>query len=288
MPLVPAICTSCGAQLEVDSSQEAAICKFCNTPFVTEKAINNYSINNSVVHIHAEMKDKKEFEIVAGDLVKFNGEDFSVTVPDNIKRIGSHCFFDSAIESVVLPEGLTEINNFAFGNCSVLKSVILPSTLKKICCSAFCGCTSLEEIVIPDSVTICENSVFETCKSLKRITLPKGLTYISPDMFRECEALEYIDLPNGVVTIGSKAFYACKSLKSIDFPKSLDYIGVDGFSECTSLYDVKISNRLYKESRRSFLNTPWQHDRWRNEGRCTACGGRYFFGFCVDCHSRRP
>ena len=38
MPLVPALCTQCGSKLEIDSSQEAAVCPYCHTPFVTEKA----------------------------------------------------------------------------------------------------------------------------------------------------------------------------------------------------------------------------------------------------------
>lgn len=49
MGFVPAICTQCGAQLEVDNTQEAAICKYCGTPFIVEKAINQYHthvINN--------------------------------------------------------------------------------------------------------------------------------------------------------------------------------------------------------------------------------------------------
>ena len=40
MALVPAICTQCGAQIEVDDTHEAGICKFCGTAFITEKAIN--------------------------------------------------------------------------------------------------------------------------------------------------------------------------------------------------------------------------------------------------------
>ena len=53
MALVPAICTQCGAQIEVDNTQEACVCKHCGTAFVTEKAINNYStyITN---HIHTD------------------------------------------------------------------------------------------------------------------------------------------------------------------------------------------------------------------------------------------
>lgn len=45
MALVPAICTQCGAQIEVDNTHEAGICKHCGTAFITEKVINNYTTN---------------------------------------------------------------------------------------------------------------------------------------------------------------------------------------------------------------------------------------------------
>ena len=47
--LVPAVCTQCGASLEVDPSQEAAVCKYCNTPFIVEKAIQNYNIQHATI-----------------------------------------------------------------------------------------------------------------------------------------------------------------------------------------------------------------------------------------------
>ena len=52
MPLVPAICTQCGAQIEVDDTHEAGVCKHCGTAFITEKAINNYNTNitNNIVN----------------------------------------------------------------------------------------------------------------------------------------------------------------------------------------------------------------------------------------------
>ena len=58
--LVPAVCTQCGASLEVDPSQDAAVCKYCNTPFIVEKAIRNYSIQNAkidhVENVNIDMK----------------------------------------------------------------------------------------------------------------------------------------------------------------------------------------------------------------------------------------
>lgn len=43
MALIPAKCTQCGANIEVDDTHEAGICKYCGTAFITEKAINNYN-----------------------------------------------------------------------------------------------------------------------------------------------------------------------------------------------------------------------------------------------------
>ena len=67
MPLVQAKCTNCGASLEVDNARDSAICPYCQTPYVVEKAINNYittnNITNSTVYIvngsHAEEENLK-------------------------------------------------------------------------------------------------------------------------------------------------------------------------------------------------------------------------------------
>ncbi len=54
MSIVAAKCTNCGANLEINQNLDAAVCPFCNTAFVVEKAINNYkvSIQNSSVNIY--------------------------------------------------------------------------------------------------------------------------------------------------------------------------------------------------------------------------------------------
>lgn len=47
MPFVQAKCPNCGGFLAVDSSKDAAVCQFCNTPFIVEKAVNNYNVTVS-------------------------------------------------------------------------------------------------------------------------------------------------------------------------------------------------------------------------------------------------
>lgn len=67
MALVPAQCTQCGGQIEVDDSKEAGICKHCGMPFITEKAINNYTTVHNVTNHVTKIINGKEVE---------DGEDF--------------------------------------------------------------------------------------------------------------------------------------------------------------------------------------------------------------------
>ena len=48
MPFVEAKCTNCGAVLPVDSARDAWVCGYCNTPFVVEKAIQQFNITNNI------------------------------------------------------------------------------------------------------------------------------------------------------------------------------------------------------------------------------------------------
>lgn len=50
MPLVPAKCTNCGAELKINSDNDACVCEFCHTPFVVQKAINNYNTYNKNIY----------------------------------------------------------------------------------------------------------------------------------------------------------------------------------------------------------------------------------------------
>ena len=47
MALVKAQCTNCGGTLDVDNTKDAAICPFCNTPYIVEKAIQQFNIHNT-------------------------------------------------------------------------------------------------------------------------------------------------------------------------------------------------------------------------------------------------
>lgn len=116
MALIPGICTQCGATLTADDTKDCMICPYCNTPFIVEKAINNfhntYNISNSTVNIYS--KENDDFVIRAGVLEKYNGSETKVTIPDTVHFIGAQAFLNCyGLTEVIIPEGVIAIKGSA-------------------------------------------------------------------------------------------------------------------------------------------------------------------------------
>lgn len=122
---------------------------------------------------------------------------------------------NTALGSIILPSGMTKINNPGFTGCTKLASVTLPETLETIGGNAFEGCTSLESIIIPNSVTSISGSAFESCTALTYVKLPDGITALSESTFRYCSALPSVTLPASVAAIGKHCFLDCTALAEI-------------------------------------------------------------------------
>ena len=284
MPLVPAKCTNCGASLVIDSTKDAAICQYCNTPFVTEKAINNYNISDSVIHIHNEPEVKKDFEIVAGTLIKYNGESANVELPPEVVQIGKNCFRDSPIVSITFTDNVVTIDDYAFCGCTNLRKVELPESLVILGAAVFSECRVLEEVVYPSNVTVNKGSTFEYCRELKKITFNEGTKIIPNEFARDCDSLEEIQIPSSVEYIGTRAFFQCTRLKKVHIPSSVETIDGYAFANCPSLIKVTLDLRVDRRvAHTAFFETPWQRAMWGIQGKCTNCGGKLFFGKCLNC-----
>jgi hypothetical protein len=77
-----------------------------------------------------------------------------VTLPESLKFIGGYAFERSGLTSVIIPEGVTDIGEDAFKDCTKLASVTLPKSLKRVGGSTFTGATSLVNVEIPSGSRI--------------------------------------------------------------------------------------------------------------------------------------
>lgn len=122
---------------------------------------------------------------------------------------------NTALGSIILPSGMTKINNPGFTGCTKLTSVTLPETLEIIGGKAFKGCSSLKSIIIPNSVTSISGSAFDSCTDLTYVKLPDGIMELSESTFRDCSALPTVTVPASVATIDKTCFQNCTALAEI-------------------------------------------------------------------------
>ena len=193
-------------------------------------------------------KAVKQVKNTSGGLV-------SVVLPNRVKSIGEYAFsYCSSLRSIIIPNSVVEINSGAFQFCSDLKSVVLPENITSIEEIAFYYCSSLCSIEIPNSVTRIESRAFSSCSSLSSIKLPNNLTTIGDGAFYKCESLNSIEIPNSVTEIGPDAFSKCRRLSSIVLPNSLTKIGPNAFSNCHNLSSVVIPDGVTEIGSNAFSN----------------------------------
>ena len=123
-------------------------------------------------------------------------------------------------KKIVLCEGIEEIGDRAFIDCSALEDIELPSSLKRIGKEAFRECCELREIAIPENVREISDLCFYKCHCLENVSLPNNLLSIGNKAFENSQLIS-IMIPDSVLSIGNEAFSGCYRLRSIYFSRNL-------------------------------------------------------------------
>ena len=201
--------------------------------------------------------------------------------PDNITVIGECAFEGSSLTgTLVLPNGVTEIRQRVFYDCSGLSGeLILPSSLVRIGDNAFSRCSGLYgALEIPDSVIEIEGSAFSHCRgftSLKlsdnlekmgtfafaycdnmvgSLVIPDKITNIPSFCFYTCKFDGQLSLPSGLLTIDAQAFSGCKFRGGLKLPDSLLVIRVEAFAHNQFSGDLMFPKDLASIGEKAFLN----------------------------------
>ncbi len=187
-----------------------------------------------------------------------------VELPDTLTFIGELSFYGDPLTSINLPEGLIEIDDAAFKNCSNLEDISFPESLNKIGDSAFQYCSKLKSINLHEGMTI-GGRAFNGCESLKELTIPKNVRFLrsvydaqgmsrEPATFMACTGLEKIVIEDGCWLgdpfnneftkngIADHFCLQCYSLNTVVIKGDVDCIRPSAFGSCTSLTDIYLYN----------------------------------------------
>ena len=231
------------------------------------------SIGNQAFYRCGKLKSVNITDLSAWSKIKFHkGHYNDGTNP--LSNGGVLKIKDIVVKDLIIPDGITEINDFAFSGCIGLTSVTIPNSVKTIGEEAFYRCTGLTSLSIPNSVTSIGNYAFMDCDGLTEVNItdlsawckidfnentsnplscanhlklngteitnlviPNDITEIKKYAFYGCSGLTSLTIPNSVTSIGSSAFYGCSGLTSLTIPNSVKSIGCNAFRDTKWYYN---------------------------------------------------
>ena len=111
-----------------------------------------------------------------------------VRLSKNLTELSDKAFFNSGIESIRIPSGVTDIVDSCFENCPLLETVTFSKGLKTLGENAFKSCISLKTVVLPDGLESLGGSTFEGCINLESVTIPSSCTsFVDDEIFKNCD-----------------------------------------------------------------------------------------------------
>ena len=140
--------------------------------------------------------------------------DTTYTIPAGVDEIAPGAFsFASHLTEVTIPEGVHNIDNWAFAYSGVQK--VTMQDVVQIDDYAFAYCQGLHEIDLGHGLKRILNATFAYDAALTQVTLPPTLTYIGQYAFCGC-SLPCVTIPNALETISYCAFGYDASLNAIE------------------------------------------------------------------------
>ncbi len=183
-------CTSLSRVTASDSLIGIGVNAFMNTPFL-------------------DSLSSEEFPVIGGGvLLAYNGSSASVTLPSNVRHVGSGAFaMNGSIVAVDLCQATT-VGDQAFAFCESLRFVNAPS-LTYVGAYAFCACTGLPALDCSEQLTYIGENAFSDCYKMTYVCLGGVLEELSGPVFSNCQNIRVVRFPATAKRIVSASFSGC-------------------------------------------------------------------------------
>lgn len=134
----------------------------------------------------------------------------TITIPEGVEEIGTDknssafgtCY---ALKEIKFPSTLKKIWNSTFYHCG-LESVTLPDNVTEVCKNAFNSCDKLTTVTLSKNLEILGEGAFGECKALTTINnVPSTLKSIGGEAFFDCPITSFT-IPAACEEVGARAF----------------------------------------------------------------------------------
>ena len=217
-------------------------------PYVTNGAsLSHYYGNGGVVMIPEDLSLREigNFSFANFEYILKTEEELAFDDAETSKQwyIG-----DNTVTKVVIPEGVKKIGCYAFANLTALEEVVFPSTLQEIDYGAFYGCSSLQTISFSsvNDLKIINQNAFEKCDLQDTLDLSAACV-ISDYAFAGNGDLKGVVTSDALLSIGQYAFAGCKSLKDVTVTSAKVKYGTYAFTDCEALTSFYVNASVLPE-----------------------------------------
>ena len=165
----------------------------------------------------------------------------TLTLPTTLTSIGDDAFRGSGLTAITFTAVPTTFGADVFYECDKLALANLPDGLTSLPGWTFGNCTSLTNISLPASLTEIGERAFLN-SGLTSIDIPETVTTIGRYAF-EGTALTVVRIPNSVTTMQERVFQNCKQLTAAYMGRNMDYTQDSYFSYfngCSNLTTLRV------------------------------------------------
>ena len=227
--------------------------------------------------------DNQTFSVDEGVLYDKNGlhliqypagkTDDSYSVPSHVIDVGEAGFAGNRyLKSVFFSNNHTSLSSGVFYNCTALESVVLPDGLDIIADGLFYNCSSLKEVCIPKGVMVMENHCFWGCDNLQKIiSFPQVPPMMEDEVFSSddmmiCTHYSCLDLyrladqwsafstflPISELSVDEMSVYPLGS-RQLDIILETSQLGILSFDKIDFTLNLPVGFALAKNSESDFV-----------------------------------
>lgn len=186
------------------------------------------------------------------------------------------------LHSIKLPQGLTEIGEYAFDGSDIEGDITFPTSMKTIGQNAFYR-TKIKGAYMSDGIMSIGREAFSDCYYLENITYPATAGIIPNYCFYRCYNLRTFTIPEGITEVGQYAFYQCNQFNA-RFPSTMKFINYYAFydtatDELIVTEDMIVQNWAFEHCN-SLTYAEWATSFVETTGGSYYWGTNYIVTYC--------